>query len=85
MVKTKKYFYDYPENRELGKLLNSSERNEIAEYLGFTKVYINQIFLIGNRTNEQAIAIAKVIIEQKNEIKQDRINRVNRILNNYTF
>ena len=80
MSEIKKYFYDYPENRELGRLLNSSERNEIAGYLGFTKVYINQIFLIGNRTNEQAIAIAKIIIEQKQEIKQDRINRINKIL-----
>ena len=80
MSEIKKYFYDYPENRELGKLLNSQERNEIAKYMNFTKVYINQIFLTGNRTNEQAIAIAKVIIGQKQAIKQDRINRINRIL-----
>ena len=82
MSKTKKYFYDYPENREIGKLLTSSECREIAEYMNFTKAYIDQIFVLGCRTNEQAIAIAKIIIEQKQELKIDRINRINRLLLN---
>ncbi|MBE9469013.1 MAG: hypothetical protein IMY72_11940 [Bacteroidetes bacterium] len=81
MAKSKKYFYDYPSNRELGQLLTISEREEIAEYLHVSKEYIYQIFIIGRRTNKKAIDIAKIIIEQKQKIKTNRINKINRILN----
>jgi hypothetical protein len=65
-----RYTYDYPENREIGKLLNVEDRKRIAESLEKDPSYIYHIFVMGDRTNQKAIDLAKIIIEQKQEFER---------------
>lgn len=69
--KPRKYSYDYPENRELGKDLTIDDRQWIADRLGKHPSYIYYIFVAGTRTNTKAIELAKIIIRQKQE--RDRL------------
>lgn len=68
--KTRKYTYDYPENRELGKLLSAADRIRIAKVIDKHPNYIYYIFVTGTRTNEKAIELAKIIVEQKQEFQR---------------
>lgn len=63
----KKYRYDYPENRSIGKGLSLEDRRWIAEKLGRTLRYINRIFIDGDRTNDKAIQLARMAISKKIE------------------
>lgn len=62
-----KYQYDYPDNRELGAHLVKSDRDWIAKRLGCTEKYLYRVFVLGDRTNDKAIELAKLVIEIKKE------------------
>lgn len=69
-----KYKYDYPSQRELGKYLTSQDRQWIAMYSGLSENYVYMIFVKGNRTNRNAIKLAEIIKDQKQE--RDRIAKL---------
>jgi hypothetical protein len=69
-MKQKKYTYDYPQNREIGKKLNAADLQLMAAVLGFSTTYMRHIFLQGKRTNNDAIQMADVIIKNKEQLKQ---------------
>ncbi len=64
MAKKHNYVYDYPENREVNKLLKVGDRVDIAEALGFDADYVRMV-LRGVRNNEEIISMAKKIIEDR--------------------
>ncbi|MCF8327170.1 MAG: hypothetical protein K9I29_02665 [Bacteroidales bacterium] len=63
----RKYFYDYPENRELGKWLEAEDLHWIAAQTKKSYKYIYLIFKKGERTNPEAIKYAKFAKKQRIE------------------
>ncbi|MCK9422979.1 MAG: hypothetical protein M0Q38_10300 [Bacteroidales bacterium] len=63
LKKSRRYNYDYPENRKIGTKLISGDLKFIAGKTGYTSTYISQILRKGIRNNERVKTIALKLIE----------------------
>lgn len=66
----RKYFYDYPEQREIGKYLEAEDLHWIAGKIKKSYKYVYLIFRKGTRTNQEALKYAEFAKKQRLERMQ---------------
>lgn len=74
----RKYKYDYPENRKIGRLLTVSDRTEIANELNISKHHVYKVLVAGERTNSRVLALADAIVKDKDRRRKILCEAVNR-------
>lgn len=75
MVKAnKKYLYDYPEYREIGKELTAADFRMIAERTGKTEMMVRRVLHWGDRRNAEIVKYGRMLAEI-NRQKKAMINQ----------